>query len=436
MSSSSPPLSKLPVPSARIEWRAGWRVVAGAAVGVGTGSGLYQYVSSLFIPNLQAEFGWSRGDIATATAVGLIGALSAPLIGRLADRRGILPVIVVCVVAVCLAHLMMSGQTGALWQYMLLAGVLSTAAPGCTSLVYTRAVQGWFDRGRGMALGVVSAGLSLSALLVTPLLEHIIGAYGWRAGYLLLALLAGPIALPIVLATVRSAPPAAIEYPPPASVLPKGGTLRAAIKTRSFWLLALIMVLINAPAGGILTQLAPLLIAKGLPSSAAGLLVALFAGSVLVGRIGIGFLFDRVSPRHVAGFVTAASAVGCLMLLPTHPGLLVAAVAVILVGMMQGAETDVLAYFIARVFGLKAYNSIYGLLFTISLFGIAIGVLGFGELYDLTGSDNAALIAAAVMLAGATLAYFFMPQIRASIESERPDEEASPLDDGPKGSAS
>ena len=71
------------------EWRHGWRVVAGAAIGMGTGVSLYLMVMSLFVVEITKEFGWTRGDMGIAAMVAFgTGAIALPAIGRLIDRFG------------------------------------------------------------------------------------------------------------------------------------------------------------------------------------------------------------------------------------------------------------------------------------------------------------------------------------------------------------
>lgn len=395
---------------ASAEWRRGWSVAAASFVGMGVGAGLYQYVSSLFITPLEAAFGWSRGDIAGAAAIGLLGALSAPFIGMIADRVGAMRVAVACLVVVALAYIGLALMTGELWQFIACVTVLAIAAPGCTSLVFSRAVNGWFDASRGLALGVMASGLSVATFVMSPILTGVIAEHGFRAGYLTLSGLAGVLGVIVVLAGVRSGPEgsrASVDAPTP----PAGMGLAQAARLRAFWLLAIIMLLVNAASTGVLTQIAPLLSEKGL-RAAAPTLISVYALAVLAGRLGVGVLFDRVEPKFVSAIVTAAALCGFVMLMHGAPPVSYAIACVILIGLMQGAEADVLAYFIARLFGLRAYNTIYGVFFTIAIFGSALGIAGYGRLYDLTSNYNLALGLSGGMLAAAAALYLAMPPLR------------------------
>lgn len=393
------------------EWRRGWRVAGASFVGMGVGAGLYQYVSSLFIGPLEEAFGWSRGEIASAAAIGLIGALSAPIIGLIADRVGVLRVAIACLFVVALAYIGLASMSGELWQFMACVTLLAIAAPGCTSLVFSRAINGWFDKSRGFALGVMTSGISVATFAMTPMLREIIAEQGFRAGYLTLAALAGVIGVSVVLAGVRSGPigsRASIDSATP----PDGVTPREALKLRGFWLLAIVMLLVNAASTGVLTQIAPLLADKGLSGAPVATLVSVYALSVLSGRLVIGALIDRVEAKWIAALVTFAAMIGFLLLMEAAPSLAFAATCVVLIGLMQGAESDLLGYFVARLFGLRAYNTIYGVFFTVSILGSAIGIFGYGRLYDLTHDYNIALMLSGggVALAGAL--YLAMPRLR------------------------
>jgi MFS family permease len=187
------------------EWRRGWPVIVGAAAMAGTGSGLYQNLSSLFLPGLEQVMGASRGEISASAAFGLLGALAAPYIGRLADRVGVVPVIVASALGIAAAHLWFSTMNGPFWQFQVGIALLALCAPGVSALIYGRLVAKRFDRHRGLALGFATSGLSLTTVLLPALAGWMIATWGWQAGYYLLAALAVGVGLPAGLLAARSA---------------------------------------------------------------------------------------------------------------------------------------------------------------------------------------------------------------------------------------
>jgi MFS family permease len=164
------------------------------------------------------------------------------------------------------------------------------------------------------------------------------------------------------------------------------------------------ILLINMATIGLVTQLVPFGRDRGLGDAGAALLVSAYALSQITGRLGMGALVDRFPARVMAALACLVSALGFAILFnPANP-LPVALAATFLAGLMVGAENDLLPYLVARLFGLRAYGEIFGSLFMISLFGTAIGIVGFGRLHDATGDYQVALVLAGLaMIAAAAL---------------------------------
>ena len=393
------------------EWRRGWPVVVAAMIGIGTGPGLFQNLSSLFTPGMAAEFGWTRGEIATAAGLGLAGGVVAPFLGRLADRVGVRVVIAGAMLLLGAAYLGLASMAGALWQYQALILCLALAVPGTSSLVYGKLVAARFSRRRGLALALATSGLSLTTLLLPGLIGAVIVFGGWRGGFVALAVLVAVVALPLVLLALRRAP-AAIVDPEHAAEQLAGMSGRDARRSPRFWALGGTAMLINIATVGLVTQMVPFGLDQGLSASEAALLLASYGASQIVGRFGIGVLVDFFPAPPLAAGAAAMSAVAFAGLLAfPAPGFAPLMALVFFAGLMNGAENDLMPFLASRLFGLKAYGEIYGSLILLGLLGTAGGIVGWGRLYDATGGYDWALVIATGAMATAGLLFLTLGRV-------------------------
>jgi predicted MFS family arabinose efflux permease len=400
-------MSEQPPAAGQGEWRRGWPVVVAAMIGIGTGPGLFQNLSSLFTPGMIAEFGWSRGQIATAAGLGLVGGLAAPFLGRLADRVGVRAMIVAAMLLLGAAYAGLAAMGGRLWQYQLAVFCLALTVPGTGSLVYGKLVAARFAAHRGLALAVATSGLSITTLLLPSAIGLAIAAWGWRGGFWTLAVLVAGVALPLVLLLIREAPPLARPDPAiePDAAPVEGMTGREARRSGKFWALGATALLINVATNGLVTQMVPFGLDRGLTAAQAALLLASFGASQIVGRFAMGFLVDRYSAPPLAAAAAAISAVAFVGLQWESPGFALAMALIFAAGLMNGAEHDLLPYLVSRLFGLKAYGEVYGSILVLALLGTALGIVGFGRLHDATNDYAIALAVAAAGLGVAGLLF-------------------------------
>lgn len=399
------------------EWRAGWRVVAGAAVGMGTGIGLYLLVASLFITHITKEFGWTRGDMGIAGMVAFMtGAIALPVIGRLLDTLGFRRIVLVCVPALALLYVAIALQPGSYWFYLLLMVWGGMVGGGTGAIAYTRPVIAIFERQRGLALGTATAGTSITAMIVPPLLGAAIVAHGWRAGLYAMAVVTLLVGLPLALALIgrarEGAARAADDVPDGEMPSVRSMTLSEAVRGARFWLLALALVAINIPGSGVVGQLAPLVGDKGLSDSAAALVMSAYAFGLFLGRLLTGFALDRCPPHLVGAVMTLIPAIGIVLLMIPSPAFGLAALAVGLIGMQQGSEVDLIAYFVSRNFGLEHYGSIYGMIAMAGALSTAAALVLFGKVHDLTGTYDIALMIGAVAFCTGAVAFAAIGRVR------------------------
>ena len=363
------------------EWKRGWRVVLGAALAAGTGVNLLYTISSIFLPQLQKETGWTLGQFSQISALVGLGSLAAPAAGWAMDRFGFRRVYALGMILIASVYIIVALLPLALGLYALAVFTAGLVGLLTSSIAYTRAVNGWFKVNRGFALSLAATGLSLSAVIAPPLFERLVAAEGWRAGYFVLALLAGLVGLPAILFLLRDEP-ATVRH----DVTQDSPVEEGHLRTWAFWLLAIMLFCLNFPGSGMLSQMVPMLLEEGLTSKTAALGISAFAAGQVAGRLACGWLLDRTNPIQVGFWFTLVPAVGCLMLWGLEGSVLLSMIAVTAVGVQQGAEVDLLGYFVARRFGLLRYGAIYGWIQTAGWMGVIGGILLFGLIHDLTGS--------------------------------------------------
>lgn len=390
------------------EWRRGGPVVLGAALALGTALPVWNYLSSLFVAPMTAEFGWTRGQLASASAAAFFGSLAAPLIGKAADIWGARPVLMLGLAGYALAFLALAFQPGTLAAYTVIILFHTMVGVACGGAIFSRAVAGWFDRSRGLALGLTMTGAPLAAAFTTPALSFVIARWGWQNGFVFLASLSVLIGLPTVFLLVRERTepqPSALkdDAPTPSK---QGANWGHIVRSSGFWLLALSLLPINAAGTGIMSAMAPILTDSGLPMAQTAAVMSTFAISVIVSRLASGWLIDRFSPHIVAACVSGVPSLGCLLLWMNDGSVPLAVLALVLIGVQQGAEIDLVGYLLARLFGMKNYASAYGVCVVVLGLSGAFGVAWFGYSFDLHQNyRQALLIGIPCYLAGALLLF-------------------------------
>ena len=396
----------------------GWGVLAAAFTGVMVSfAPIVPYTFSLFLDPLHAAFGWKREAMGGAFALAAITvALVSPLIGLLLDRfpprRVILPGILVF--AVGLATL--SRLTPHILQFYATFFIIGLVANATAQFAYTRTILTWFTSHRGFALALLLTGSGVGSILIPPVTEWMIQHHGWRSAFLLLGGIA-ILGFPLTALLVRNRPEAAIVRTEHRA--DTGVTVATALRTAAFWILAFITILSAFSENGLVTNLASILTQHGVLAASAALALSVRGGASIIGRLGVGFAIDRVSPERIQSLVLAWAAAGTLILAfagSTWTALSGAA----LLGVGLGSEADVTPYLLARYFGRRHFSALYGLSWTAYAIGGATGPLWIGHLYDRAGAYLPRFIVylAAVAL-GAVILSFFLQSDQESITTER-----------------
>jgi MFS family permease len=381
----------------RREFRLGGKALAAALLGVSCGASPLPFnVLPLVMGPIHAEYGWDFAAIAGGvTLFGIIASLLAPLFGALSDRLGVRRVALTSLFLFALLFACFYFVPRSLGGWWLFWGLLGIIGIGSTPVTWSRAISLWFNRSRGLALGIMLLGTSLAAFVVPQIAQNAIAEWGWRAAFPAVALLPLLIGLPVGLLWFREPRP----EERPAGISDASGevigvTLREAMRDYRFWLLIGSILLIALAYGGAHIHIAQIVALHGFSGQVAANVLGIVALGILSGRLLVGFLFDRFWAPGVAFPALLLPAVACWLLMGTTTELPLLMVGAFLLGFAAGTESDVIAYLAARYFGMANYGSIYGALYM--PFGIASAVspIVYGMVRDRTGSYDPMLTVA------------------------------------------
>jgi MFS family permease len=354
------------------EFRADWRALAAASVGLAVGYTFTNYVTNIFSPYLIRDLGWAKSDFALLGLIVLVAAVCQPVAGRLADAFGVRRMALVGVIAAPLLFVALSRMNGPFWQFYVINVLQVILVGGTTSaVIYTRLIADRFDRARGVALGIAACAPAVAGALLAPTMSELVEAHGWRTAYLFVAAFvaaAGLLAIALI----------------PGEQAPRGGSVLVAregvdygvlLRDRTFQILIAGMLLCNLTLTLQMTQLKIVLLDIGIDAGASSLMISFYGFGVIVGRLFCGVALDRFPPHAVAAIAMAAPAIGLFMLASNALSVPLAGLAIAILGLATGAEGDVGAYLVMRYFRRAIYGSVFGLLMAALSISGALGAL-------------------------------------------------------------
>ena len=381
-----------------------WWAVFGAVTGLFVCNGpVLGFTFGVFLKPIMADTGWQRSSVSFALSVGgIFSALAVPVLGRMMDRWSIRRVALPGLAVYTLFLSLMGLAPAVLWIFILMFALAEMTSAIQTPLGYAKAISAWFDRRRGLALGVAMSGVGIGAFVVPQLAQQLIERVGWRGAYVSLGLMTFVIAFPAVATWIREPRPGEGERGGGAAIamLP-GHTVREAAGTTRFWMLGTAFFLVAVGINGSAAHIVPLLTDHGLSAASATATLGIFGLATMGGRLLAGFLVDRIFAPYVATFFFLAPIAG-FAFLASAAGMLPTA-GVVLMGIGLGTEIDLIAFLVTRYFGQRAFGQIYGYFFMIFGLGSSCGRFLAGLIFDLAGSYNPALIGAALALVAAVI---------------------------------
>lgn len=363
----------------------------------------------VFLRPIAAETGWSVTGISTAMTVGFLAmAFGSVAWGGLSDRIG--PRAVLLSGSVLIAgSLALASRTTSLIEFQAVFGLVLGGATAAIFAPMMACVTGWFDTHRSLAVSLVSAGMGMAPMTMSPLAAWLVTVHDWRTSMLILA---GVCALMIPLALLIRRPPAGAEEAEEAGA---GGTpqasmsVREAIRTPQFLVLVLTNFFCCATHSGPIFHTVSYAVACGIPMIAAVTIYSVEGLAGMGGRVVFGLLGDRFGAKHILVLGLLTQSLGALAYLLAS-GLVSFYVVAALFGFIYAGVMPLYAVLARENFPQRMMGTVIGATSMAGGLGMALGPVAGGLIYDTFASYTWLYVGACAMGIGAFLvAMLFRP---------------------------
>lgn len=336
----------------------------------------------VFLRPMAQETGWSVTGISAAMTIGFLAMAAASMVwGNLSDRYGPRPV-VLAGSALLAASLALASRAQSLIEFQLLFGLLVGGATAAIMAPMMAAVTGWFDTQRSLAVSLVSAGMGMAPMTMSPFAAWLVTIHDWRTSLLIVAGVAAVLMIPAALLVRR----------PPAMVAGGGGTAAAAepnaamtlgeaVRSPQFVTLMLANFFCCATHSGPIFHTVSYAVTCGIPMIAAVTIYSVEGLAGMFGRIGFGLAGDRFGAQRVLVIGLLAQAFGVLAygFVDQLGGFYTVAM---IVGFIYAGTMPLYAVIIRENFPMRMMGTIIGGTAMAGSLGMSTGPLLGGILFD------------------------------------------------------
>jgi len=385
----------------------GWVVVAaGALMGCVAIGALFSL--AVFLQPMSEATGWSRTGISTAMTLDFLTmGVAAFGWGALTDRFGPRPVVLAGALLVG-AGLALASRATSLLEFQLIYGVVVGAAAGAILAPTMATVTGWFDKHRSIAVSLVSAGMGMGPMTISPFASWLLQSHDWRSAQLIVAIVAWVLLIPAAL-FMRRAPDTA----PGMAAMPGGAdpgmTVWQALRSPQFIILGLTYFFCCATHSGPIFHTVSYAIACGIAPLVAVSIYSIEGLAGLGGRVLFGLAGDKFGAKQTVIFALVVQALGAGAYYFTRQVGEFYAVAVIF-GMAYGGVMPLYAVIAREYFPMRIMGTVIGASTVFSAGGMALGPVVGGWIYDTTGSYGWLYIASfGIGLGAMAIALLFPP---------------------------
>lgn len=366
--------------------------------------GFFFYSYGVFFKAIAEDFGGSRLGVAIGlTVTNAVGAIAAPYVGRALDKYPLRNVMGIGALFMAFGFLGLSFVQNELQFYLVLGLFIGFGASSMGNLATSKLVTNWFDKRRGMALGIAAAGVSLSGVIMPYISAELIENFGWRQGFLIYSAFTFLVVVPLIFRLVISRPEDVGLRPDgalpikfddgsilqPEQKAPPKMRLLELFKEHNFRMIVLTFSLLFCSMSATLTHMIPRLTDFGYTLVEASLVMSLCAGFGVLGKLSFGWLSDRLSVRKVMGIVIFMQFTGQYLMFSSLD-YATFAIGASMFGYGVGGVVPMHGAVVGKTFGRDRFGAVLGLMrpamFPIQILGVPFA----GWIFDVTGSYDVA----------------------------------------------
>jgi MFS family permease len=385
----SPPPSEINAKSISVVIACGTAILLGPGPIVAGGA-------SVLLAAIAQDFGWKRTTFSILPLItGSMTTLLFPFLGRLMDRCGVRRILLPGIVAFSGALMGLALVPKVQWAFFAIYVLLGAACASQGPTGFFKVFCQWFVRSRGAAIALVSAVSAGGGYALMPqVANYLVVHHGWRSTYFCLSLAILLISFPINYAFLRErrSPGSGVGTGADATSPVEGVTQAQGLRAFSFWKLWFVLFLAAAVFYGVMIHLFSMLLDRGIGREAAATTMSALAIGAIVGQLSAAYLLDRVNTPKV-GIPFFASGLAGVLFIHLGNSVPMSAAGAMMIGVGQGAELSVLAYIVSRLFGLRAYGGLCGIIYAAAGLATGMGPMLFGFCFDRFGSYQVALLA-------------------------------------------
>jgi MFS family permease len=385
-----------------------WTIVAVGALMTCVALGA-MFSLAIFLDPVSRDMGWSRAGISVAMTINfLVMGAGAFAWGALSDRYGTRVVVSIGAVLLGLA-LVLTSRVQSLLLFQLTYGILVGLAASTFFAPMIALTTGWFDKQRSLAVSLVSAGMGVAPMTISPFARWLITTYDWRTAMLVIGILAWVLLIPAAM-LVRQ-PPAASAAGPQVSAAPDGSiaTVAEALRSRQFIVLAVVFFLCCAAHSGPIFHMVSYAMACGIAPMAAVTIYSVEGLAGLGGRLVFGVAGDRYGAKRVliVGLLIQALAIGAYPFVRELGEFYFMAV---IFGTAYGGVMPLYAVLARDYFSQSIMGTVFGAATMLSSLGMSAGPVVGGWIFDTYGGYSWLFFASLGLAVGAMAIAFSFPR--------------------------